>query len=52
MLGCAGVTGKPISIGGPEDEFATGRGVMIIVREALAERGKSLERVVTRASGM
>jgi len=36
------VTGKPISIGGSRTKFATGRGVMIIVREALAERGKSL----------
>jgi len=42
---CRGVTGKPISIGGPRTEFATGRGVMIIVREALAEEvNRSLER--------
>jgi len=34
---------KPLSIGGSRGrELATGRGVMIIVREALAERGKSL----------
>jgi glutamate dehydrogenase/leucine dehydrogenase len=37
------VTGKPISVGGSRGrEMATGRGTMIAVREALAERGKSL----------
>ncbi|MEH2293522.1 Glu/Leu/Phe/Val family dehydrogenase [Nostoc sp.] len=37
------VTGKPLSIGGSLGrEMATGRGVMIIVREALAEQSKSL----------
>ncbi|MEH1847412.1 MAG: Glu/Leu/Phe/Val dehydrogenase [Nostoc sp.] len=37
------VTGKPLSIGGSLGrEMATGRGVMIIVREALADQGKSL----------
>lgn len=37
------VTGKPISIGGSRGrEMATGRGTMITVREALAERGKPL----------
>lgn len=48
------VTGKPISIGGSRGrESATGRGVMIIVREALAERGKSLAgtRVVIQGFG-
>ena len=48
------VTGKPISIGGSRGrELATGRGVMIIVREALAERGKSLvgARVVIQGFG-
>jgi glutamate dehydrogenase (NAD(P)+) len=40
------VTGKPLSIGGSRGrEMATGRGTMIIVREALADRGKSLEGV-------
>ena len=38
------VTGKPLSIGGSLGrEMATGRGVMIIVREALKDKGKSLE---------
>jgi len=48
------VTGKPISIGGSRGrELATGRGVMIIVREALAERGKELvgARVVIQGFG-
>lgn len=37
------VTGKPISVGGSRGrEMATGRGTMISVREALAERDKSL----------
>jgi glutamate dehydrogenase (NAD(P)+)/glutamate dehydrogenase (NADP+) len=48
------VTGKPISIGGSRGrELATGRGVMIIVREALAERGKALvgTRVVVQGFG-
>ncbi|MEJ1932285.1 Glu/Leu/Phe/Val dehydrogenase [Nostoc sp. NIES-2111] len=48
------VTGKPISVGGSRGrEMATGRGVMIIVREALADLGKSLEgvRVVIQGFG-
>ena len=48
------VTGKPISIGGSRGrELATGRGVMIIVREALAQRGKTLAgaRVVIQGFG-
>ena len=37
------VTGKPLSIGGSLGrEMATGRGVVIVVREALASRGESL----------
>jgi glutamate dehydrogenase/leucine dehydrogenase len=37
------VTGKPISIGGSRGrEMATGRGAMLIVREALADKGQSL----------
>jgi len=48
------VTGKPISIGGSRGrELATGRGVMIAVREALKERGQSLvgARVVIQGFG-
>lgn len=48
------VTGKPLSIGGSLGrEMATGRGTMIVVREALAEQGKSLEgvRVVIQGFG-
>ncbi|PAX52255.1 Glu/Leu/Phe/Val family dehydrogenase [Brunnivagina elsteri] len=48
------VTGKPLSIGGSLGrEMATGRGVMIVVREALKDQGKSLEgtRVVIQGFG-
>lgn len=48
------VTGKPLSIGGSLGrEMATGRGVMIIVRQALADKGKSLVgvRVVIQGFG-
>ncbi|MBE9180903.1 Glu/Leu/Phe/Val dehydrogenase [Oculatella sp. LEGE 06141] len=37
------VTGKPLSIGGSLGrEMATGRGVMIVVREALAQQGRAI----------
>ncbi|HEY9802714.1 MAG TPA: Glu/Leu/Phe/Val dehydrogenase [Leptolyngbyaceae cyanobacterium] len=48
------VTGKPLSVGGSRGrEMATGRGVMIIVHEALADLGKSLDgvRVVIQGFG-
>jgi glutamate dehydrogenase/leucine dehydrogenase len=46
------VTGKPLSIGGSLGrEMATGRGVMIIVREALANQGKSLAGVRVAIQG-
>lgn len=46
------VTGKPLSIGGSLGrEMATGRGVMIIVREALADQGKSLAGVRVAIQG-
>ncbi|MEH1942158.1 MAG: Glu/Leu/Phe/Val dehydrogenase [Nostoc sp.] len=46
------VTGKPLSIGGSLGrEMATGRGTMIIVREALADRGKSLAGVRVAIQG-
>ncbi|BAY97338.1 glutamate dehydrogenase (NADP) [Tolypothrix tenuis PCC 7101] len=48
------VTGKPISVGGSRGrEMATGRGAMIIVREALADQGRSLDgvRVVIQGFG-
>jgi glutamate dehydrogenase (NAD(P)+)/glutamate dehydrogenase (NADP+) len=48
------VTGKPLSIGGSRGrEMATGRGVMIVVREALSDRGQSLAgtRVVIQGFG-
>ncbi|QIR39313.1 Glu/Leu/Phe/Val dehydrogenase [Tolypothrix sp. PCC 7910] len=48
------VTGKPISVGGSRGrEMATGRGAMIIVREALADQGRSLAgmRVVIQGFG-
>ena len=48
------VTGKPLSVGGSLGrEMATGRGVMIIVREALKDQGKSVEgtRVVIQGFG-
>jgi glutamate dehydrogenase/leucine dehydrogenase len=48
------VTGKPLSVGGSLGrEMATGRGVMIIVREALADQGKSLAgmRIVIQGFG-
>jgi glutamate dehydrogenase (NAD(P)+) len=48
------VTGKPLSIGGSRGrEMATGRGVMIIIREALSDRSKSLAgmRIVIQGFG-
>ncbi|MEH2271217.1 MAG: Glu/Leu/Phe/Val dehydrogenase [Nostoc sp.] len=46
------VTGKPLSIGGSLGrEMATGRGVMITVREALADQGKSLAGVRVAIQG-
>ncbi|GAX42640.1 glutamate dehydrogenase [Tolypothrix sp. NIES-4075] len=48
------VTGKPLSIGGSRGrEMATGRGVMIVVREALSDRGQSLAnaRIVIQGFG-
>jgi glutamate dehydrogenase/leucine dehydrogenase len=46
------VTGKPLSVGGSLGrEMATGRGVMIIVREALVDQGKSLEGVRVAIQG-
>ncbi|MDJ0799485.1 MAG: Glu/Leu/Phe/Val dehydrogenase [Calothrix sp. MO_167.B12] len=46
------VTGKPLSIGGSLGrEMATGRGVMIIVREALADIGKSFQGIPIAIQG-
>lgn len=48
------VTGKPLSIGGScGRELATGRGVMLVVREALADRGQPLvgARIVIQGFG-
>lgn len=46
------VTGKPLSIGGSKGrDMATGRGVMITVREALLEKGQTLEGVTIAIQG-
>lgn len=46
------VTGKPLSIGGSRGrEMATGRGTMITVREALTDKGKSLEGTTVAIQG-
>lgn len=46
------VTGKPLSIGGSKGrDMATGRGVMIAVREALMELGQTLEGVKIAIQG-
>ncbi len=46
------VTGKPLELfGSPGREEATGRGVMLVLQEALKDRGKSLQNITVAMQG-